>query len=69
VEGYKRQVDSPSLPPLLSDQLASTSWNRDADIQDQAQPWQKIHASLLGWAVIWPTSELEVVLNSTLRGN
>jgi len=69
VEGYERRVDSPPLPPLPSDQLASTGWNRDADIPDQAQPWQKIHASLLGWAVIWPTSELDVALNSTLRGN
>lgn len=31
-------------------------------------PWQRIHARLLNWAIIWPMSELEQALNSTTRG-
>ncbi|KAF7428115.1 hypothetical protein PC9H_007334 [Pleurotus ostreatus] len=32
-------------------------------------PWQKIHARLLNWAMIWPISELDSGLNSTTRGH
>ncbi|KAF8176804.1 hypothetical protein BJ912DRAFT_1133217 [Pholiota molesta] len=34
----------------------------------QLSPWQRIHARLLNWAMIWPMSELEHALNSTTRG-
>ncbi|KAG6829480.1 hypothetical protein H0H92_004361 [Tricholoma furcatifolium] len=36
--------------------------------QAQVAPWQRIHARLLSWAVIWPQSELDAALNSTTRG-
>ncbi|KAG6876929.1 hypothetical protein C0992_011333 [Termitomyces sp. T32_za158] len=36
--------------------------------QHQLAPWQRIHACLLSWAVIWPQSELDTALNSTTRG-
>ncbi|KAG6823372.1 hypothetical protein H0H93_003761, partial [Arthromyces matolae] len=36
--------------------------------QPQLAPWQRIHAQLLHWAVIWPQPELDVALNSTTRG-
>ncbi|KAH7108143.1 hypothetical protein BKA62DRAFT_681217 [Auriculariales sp. MPI-PUGE-AT-0066] len=32
-------------------------------------PWQKIHQSLLDWAMAWSMSELDKALNSTTRGN
>ncbi|KAF9482263.1 hypothetical protein BDN70DRAFT_829667 [Pholiota conissans] len=36
--------------------------------QPALPPWQRIHARLLNWAMIWPMSELEQALNSTTRG-
>ncbi|GLB45071.1 hypothetical protein LshimejAT787_1901490 [Lyophyllum shimeji] len=36
--------------------------------EPQLTPWQRIHARLLSWAVIWPQSELDQALNSTTRG-
>ncbi|KAG6885165.1 hypothetical protein C0993_005405 [Termitomyces sp. T159_Od127] len=36
--------------------------------QSPLAPWQRIHARLLSWAVIWPQSELDAALNSTTRG-
>ncbi|KAG6865522.1 hypothetical protein C0991_001843 [Blastosporella zonata] len=35
--------------------------------QTQMPPWQRIHARLLSWAVIWPQAELDTALNSTTR--
>ncbi|KAF9462337.1 hypothetical protein BDZ94DRAFT_1261635 [Collybia nuda] len=35
---------------------------------NQLPPWQRIHQRLLGWAIIWPASELDHALNSTTRG-
>ncbi|KZS98425.1 hypothetical protein SISNIDRAFT_404223 [Sistotremastrum niveocremeum HHB9708] len=32
-------------------------------------PWQRIHQRLLNWAIVWPMSELDQALNSTLRGH
>lgn len=44
------------------------SWNGGAG-SNELMPWQKIHARLLHWAIVWPTSELEQALNSTTRGH
>lgn len=38
------------------------------DAGPQLTPWQRIHARLLSWAVIWPQSEIDAALNSTTRG-
>jgi len=36
--------------------------------QPSLPPWQRIHQKLLSWAIVWPMSELDGALNSTLRG-
>ncbi|RXW23505.1 hypothetical protein EST38_g2325 [Candolleomyces aberdarensis] len=49
----------------------TTDYSMDATAAQQAglQPWQRIHARLLNWAIIWPVSEFEHALNSTTRGH
>ncbi|KAF9568244.1 hypothetical protein CPC08DRAFT_679876 [Agrocybe pediades] len=66
---------SPPLPDLPSEanQMAvhpQGPWNAMDYSPDSQQlpPWQRIHGRLLNWAIIWPMSELESALNSTLRG-
>jgi hypothetical protein len=41
-------------------------WNPESDTPP---PWQRIHQTLLNWAIVWPMSELDQALNSTLRGH
>lgn len=41
-------------------------WHPDSDTPP---PWQRIHQTLLNWAIVWPMSELDQALNSTLRGH
>ena len=51
---------------------AQGPWNAvdyGAEAQQQLPPWQRIHARLLSWAIIWPATELDHALNSTTRGN
>ena len=71
--------DERSLPDLPSEakelsirpqgQWNSMDYNNKSDgSQATLAPWQKIHARLLDWAMIWPMTELETALNSTLRG-
>lgn len=37
--------------------------------EDLIAPWHRIHQRILGWAVIWPLSEIDNALNSTHRGH
>lgn len=83
--GRDGQTPSPPLPALPHDhdhdseghpgEMVTTAqgpWNAvdyGADAQQQLPPWQRIHARLLSWAIIWPASELDHALNSTTRGN
>ncbi|KDR75025.1 hypothetical protein GALMADRAFT_268571 [Galerina marginata CBS 339.88] len=63
----------PDLPPEAKQEMAvhpQGPWNA-VDYSTESQqlpPWQRIHARLLNWAIIWPASELEHALNSTTRG-
>ncbi|KJA20070.1 hypothetical protein HYPSUDRAFT_838373 [Hypholoma sublateritium FD-334 SS-4] len=67
--------NSPPLPELPKDDHEMTvhpqgPWNT-VEYSGEAPPlppWQRIHARLLNWAIIWPMSELEQALNSTTRG-
>lgn len=66
---------SPPLPALPKDDQEMTvhaqgPWNavEYSGEAPQLPPWQRIHARLLNWAIIWPMSELEQALNSTTRG-
>ncbi|EKM74667.1 hypothetical protein AGABI1DRAFT_80870 [Agaricus bisporus var. burnettii JB137-S8] len=70
---------SPPLPPIPSedhegDDLAVGQAQHRGDVSDdngqhQVPPWQKIHQRLLNWAMIWPTTEFDLALNSTSRGS
>jgi hypothetical protein len=68
---------SPPLPALPGEnddkQMAvhpQGPWNSlDYGVESQQlPPWQRIHARLLSWAIIWSSNELEHALNSTTRG-
>ena len=61
VEPHGGVITTPQGPWRTHDYDAET-------IQPQLAPWQLIHTRLLGWAVIWPQSELDAALNSTTRG-
>ena len=74
--GYDRP-DSPPLPALPNDaqdvvEVQSSNqqaWQPDYQENPPTPPWQRIHQRLLNWAIVWPVSELDTSLNSTLRGN
>lgn len=75
-EDEDHRSNSPPLPELPAEAKREMAvqpqgpWNAvdySADSQ-QVPPWQRIHARLLNWAIIWPMSELEQALNSTTRG-
>ncbi len=68
--------ESPPLPPIPtgdSREVVGTHsqapWATDT-YQDgpPTPPWQRIHQRLLNWAIVWPMSELDTALNSTLAG-
>lgn len=64
----------PALPDEEHQEMAVTPqgpWHATEYRNDngaQLPPWQRIHARLLSWAIIWPMSELDTALNSTTRG-
>lgn len=68
--------ESPPLPPIPTENrdLVETqahnnqAWQPDYHETPSIPPWQKIHQRLLNWAIVWPISELDAALNSTLRG-
>lgn len=81
-ESEHERADSPPLPEL-PDEAKRTGemavrpqgpWNSldysgaGGDDESHLPPWQRIHAKLLSWAIIWPMSEFEQALNSTTRG-
>ncbi|KIJ67736.1 hypothetical protein HYDPIDRAFT_25210 [Hydnomerulius pinastri MD-312] len=53
--------------PSQSSQLWNPSGN-DYSSDLTPPPWQRIHQRLLGWAIIWPMSEIDAALTSTTRG-
>ncbi|KAH0589652.1 hypothetical protein H2248_005382 [Termitomyces sp. 'cryptogamus'] len=61
IEPHGGVITTPQGPWRTHDYDAETS-------QPQMAPWQRIHARLLQWAVIWPQPELDNALNSTTRG-
>ena len=64
----------PALPGKNDDKQMAVHpqgpWNSlDYGVElQQLPPWQRIHARLLSWAIIWSSNELEQALNSTARG-
>lgn len=67
-----------SLPPIpeeehhdLISSPRSPLWvgKQNAADNNLIPPWQRIHQRILGWAVIWPLSEIGNALVSTNRGN
>jgi hypothetical protein len=73
----ERRVPSPPLPPLPQEAIRrdlvpsqnSQVWNSGHEVSDTTPPpWQRIHQRLLGWAIIWPMSEIDGALTSTTRG-
>jgi len=65
-EGSNRErgmVTTPQGPWGVVDYPTSTS----GDEGTQLTSWQRVHAKLLSWAVIWPMAELDQALNSTTR--
>jgi hypothetical protein len=81
-EDLDDRADSPPLPELPDEANRNSEmavrpqgpWNSldysGAGGEDEAHlpPWQRIHAKLLSWAIIWPMTEFEQALNSTTRG-
>lgn len=71
-----QRPESPPLPPIPSEnrEVVETqshnnqAWQPDFQETPTIPPWQKIHQRLLNWAIVWPISELDGALNSTLRG-
>ena len=57
-------VTTPQGPWDVMDYPTSPS----LDEGTQLTSWQRVHARLLSWAVIWPMAELDQALNSTTRG-
>jgi hypothetical protein len=64
-EGGHRDLAPPAEGQLWQGQGTSSDYNEPP----LPPPWQRIHQRLLGWAIIWPLSELDNALNSTTRGN
>ncbi|THH09805.1 hypothetical protein EW145_g1763 [Phellinidium pouzarii] len=70
---------SPPLPPIPDSQVVveTQSQSHGGQVWQQSEyhehpptpPWQRIHQRLLNWAIVWPMTELDSALNSTLRGN
>ncbi|KIJ49636.1 hypothetical protein M422DRAFT_160821 [Sphaerobolus stellatus SS14] len=64
---------SPPLPALPADHRDSAIQGYGGDWQGQESatppPWQRIHQRLLNWAIVWPMSELDQALNSTMRSH
>ncbi|KIY53117.1 hypothetical protein FISHEDRAFT_63510 [Fistulina hepatica ATCC 64428] len=65
---------SPPLPPVpvdddAQDQQLGALWNQNAMYNGDLPPWQLVHKRLLGWAMVWPLSEIDAALNSTTRGH
>lgn len=75
-EGDGDRSSSPPLPDLPDEARREMAvrpqgpWNSvDYSTEPpQLTPWQRIHGTLLKWAIIWPVTELEQALNSTTRG-
>ena len=76
--GYTDQrTASPPLPPIPppEDRRIATPqqiWQAGQEYNGESPPlapWQRIHQRLLGWAIIWPMSELENALRSTTRSH
>ena len=70
--------DTPSLPPIPQSEAGEmvhmqyphwTHQRYGSEIQHQTPPWQLIHQRLLNWAIIWPMSELDAAVRSTIRGH
>jgi hypothetical protein len=66
------------IPPLPSDddardvnvgQASQQQPASDYSEPPQLLPWQRVHQRLLEWGFAWSVSELDIALNSTLRGN
>ncbi len=73
-EGDRSSRPLPELPTEANDNtemaVQQQGWSPVEYSPDEGQlpPWQRIHARLLSWAIVWPMSELENALNSTTRG-
>ncbi|KAH8119329.1 hypothetical protein DFH11DRAFT_1564402 [Phellopilus nigrolimitatus] len=72
----QQRVDSPPLPALPADSQAvetrsndQPAWQSEYHEHPPTPPWQRIHQRLLNWAIVWPMTELDSALHSTLRGN
>jgi hypothetical protein len=75
-----RRTPSPPLPPIPAEPESrdvveapdnrNQSWQvgQPADQPPRPPPWQLIHQRLLNWAIVWPMTELDGALNSTLAG-
>lgn len=77
--GYTdRRGPSPPLPPLPPDgRVDLVAIPHEAQVWQPGDygheprgppPWQRIHQRLLSWAIVWPMTELDNAVNSTMRG-
>ena len=71
-----RRTPSPQLPPIHAEESREVGAPEDRAQWQVTQPgqpprpppWQLIHQRLLNWAIVWPISELDTALSSTLAG-
>ncbi|KAI5120642.1 hypothetical protein M0805_007979 [Coniferiporia weirii] len=79
IDEDRSRADSPPLPPLPAGSQAvvethsqshgAHAWQAEYQDHPPTPPWQRIHQRLLNWAIVWPMTELDTALNSTLRGS
>lgn len=48
--------------------IPQPNYGEDSGPRDGLLPWQRIHQRLLSWAIVWPMSEFDDALSSTMRG-
>ncbi|KAF9024803.1 hypothetical protein BDZ89DRAFT_1040870 [Hymenopellis radicata] len=65
--------DNAPAPPESAGSVVTTPQpnygDETFDSSDGLLPWQRIHQRLLGWAIVWPMSEFDEALSSTMRGS
>lgn len=71
--GYDNEAPLPPIPAQSSRSIVTTPQPTYGDDNYSSSdngllPWQRIHQRLLSWAIVWPLSEFDGALASTMRG-
>ncbi len=71
--GYDNEAPLPPIPAQSNRSIVTTPQPTYGDDNYSSSdngllPWQRIHQRLLSWAIVWPLSEFDGALASTMRG-